>query len=101
MSSQHDVSASTPGAAHSGFDHLAALDGLLSEVGLSRAEARATVSLTGQDPILAAAHRLGACIAVPIMAGAVAAVAFHRQRQGPAQHLELDLRQAVHAINPG
>ena len=71
------------------------------DVGLSRAEAGATVSLTGQDPILPAAHRLGACIAVPIMAGAVAAVAFHRHRRGPAQHLELDLRQAVHAINPG
>ncbi len=59
------------------------------------------MSLTGQDPILPATHRLGACIGVPIMAGAVAAVAFHRQRGGPAQHLELDLRQAVHAINPG
>jgi crotonobetainyl-CoA:carnitine CoA-transferase CaiB-like acyl-CoA transferase len=35
------------------------------------------------------------------MAGAVAAVAFHRQRGGPAQDLELDLRQAVHSINPG
>ena len=32
--------------------------------------------------------------------GAVAAVAFHRHRGGPAQDLELDLRQAVHGINP-
>jgi crotonobetainyl-CoA:carnitine CoA-transferase CaiB-like acyl-CoA transferase len=35
------------------------------------------------------------------MAGAVAAVAFHRHRAGPAQDLHLDLRQAVHTINPG
>jgi crotonobetainyl-CoA:carnitine CoA-transferase CaiB-like acyl-CoA transferase len=35
------------------------------------------------------------------MAGAVAAVAFHRLRGGPAQDLHLDLRQAVHTINPG
>ena len=35
------------------------------------------------------------------MAGAVAAVAFHRYRGGPAQELQLDLRQAVHTINPG
>jgi crotonobetainyl-CoA:carnitine CoA-transferase CaiB-like acyl-CoA transferase len=35
------------------------------------------------------------------MAAAVAAVAFHRRRRGPGQHLELDLRQAVHGINPG
>ena len=101
MSSHHDASASAPGPRHSQFDPLVALDDLLSDVGLSRAEARAVVSFTGQDPILPAAHRLGACIAVPIMAGAVAAVAFHRQRRGPAQHLELDMRQAVHAINPG
>jgi crotonobetainyl-CoA:carnitine CoA-transferase CaiB-like acyl-CoA transferase len=83
------------------FEPLAALDELLSDVGLSRAEAAVTVSFTGQDPILPARHRLGACIGVPIMAGAVAAVAFHRHRGGPAQDLELDLRQAVHSINPG
>ena len=46
-------------------------------------------------------HRLGACIGVPLMAGAVAAVALHRHRGGPAQDLDLDLRQAVHTINPG
>jgi crotonobetainyl-CoA:carnitine CoA-transferase CaiB-like acyl-CoA transferase len=101
MSSPHEISASMPGDRHSEFDPLDALDGLLSGVGLSRAEAGAVVSLTGQDPILPSAHRLGACIAVPMMAGAVAAVAFHRQRRGPAQHLALDLREAVHAINPG
>jgi crotonobetainyl-CoA:carnitine CoA-transferase CaiB-like acyl-CoA transferase len=101
MSPQHDISASVTAAPEGEFDPLAALDGLLSDVGLSRAEAGAVVSLTGQDPILPSAHRLGACIAVPIMAGAVAAVAFHRQRRGPAQQLELDLRQAVHSINPG
>jgi crotonobetainyl-CoA:carnitine CoA-transferase CaiB-like acyl-CoA transferase len=100
MSPQHDISASMTAVQEGEFDPLAALDGLLSDVGLSRAEAGAVVSLTGQDPILPSAHRLGACIAIPIMAGAVAAVAFHRQRRGPAQHLDLDLRQAVHTINP-
>ena len=49
---------------------------------------------------MAAVHRLGACIGVPLMAAAVAAVALHRQRGGPAQDLSLDLRQAVHGINP-
>ena len=48
-----------------------------------------------------AAHRLGACIGIPIMANAVAAAAFHRHRGGPGQDLELDLRQAIHSINPG
>jgi crotonobetainyl-CoA:carnitine CoA-transferase CaiB-like acyl-CoA transferase len=84
-----------------GFDPLTALDDLLSGVGLSTAETGGTVSFAGQDPILPAAHRLGACIGIPIAACAVAAVAFHRHRGGPAQDLALDLRQAVHGINPG
>jgi crotonobetainyl-CoA:carnitine CoA-transferase CaiB-like acyl-CoA transferase len=83
------------------FDLLAELDGLLAPVGLSRAAAGAAVSFMGQDPILPARHRLGACIGLPMMAAAVAAVAFHRYRGGPAQRLELDLRRAVHHINPG
>ncbi len=82
------------------FNPLPALDDLLSEVGVSRASAGATVSFMGQDPIVPAAHRLGACIGIPVMAAAVAAVAFHRHREGPAQELALDLRQAVHGINP-
>ena len=40
----------------------------------------------------APAHRLAACIGVPITANAVAAVAFHRHRGGPVQDLKLDLR---------
>jgi crotonobetainyl-CoA:carnitine CoA-transferase CaiB-like acyl-CoA transferase len=100
MARQPDGPAASPGPGDAGFDPLAALDGLLSDVGLSRAGA-GDVSFAGADPILPAAHRLGACIGIPIMAGAVAAVAFHRRRGGPAQDLALDLRQAVHAINPG
>ena len=83
------------------FDPLAALNDLLSAVGLSTADTAGTVSFAGQDPILPAAHRLGACIGIPIMASAVAAVALHRHRGGPAQDLALDLRQAAHGINPG
>jgi crotonobetainyl-CoA:carnitine CoA-transferase CaiB-like acyl-CoA transferase len=100
----------TPGRASStakdlpqptGLDPLESVDDLLSDVGLSRAEAGASVSFAGQDPIVPSVHRLGACIGIPLMAGAVSAVAFHRRRGGPAQDLHLDLRQAVHTINPG
>jgi crotonobetainyl-CoA:carnitine CoA-transferase CaiB-like acyl-CoA transferase len=83
------------------FDPLTALDDLLSTVGLTPAATGGTVSISGQDPILPSAHRLGACIGIPIMTGAVAAVAFHRHRGGPEQDLDLDLRQAIHGINPG
>jgi len=82
------------------FDPLAGLDDLLLDVGLSGAQTEGSVTFTGQDPILPAAHRLGACIGIPMMAAAVAAVALHRHRRGPGQDLELDLRQAVHGINP-
>jgi hypothetical protein len=54
------------------FDPLAALDHLLTDVGLRAAETGGTVSFAGQDPILPAAHRLGACIGIPITACAVA-----------------------------
>jgi crotonobetainyl-CoA:carnitine CoA-transferase CaiB-like acyl-CoA transferase len=100
MSPEHTAPPSTPAHANA-FDPLAALDGLLSDVGISRTDAGAVVSLMGQDPILPSPLRLGACIGVPILAGAVAAVAFHRHRRGPGQRLELDLRQAIHTINPG
>ena len=83
------------------FDPLAALDALLSDVGLSSAAAGRSISSAGQDPIVPAAHRLGACIGIPLMANAVAAVAFHRHRGGPAQDLELDLRQAGARHQPG
>ncbi len=83
------------------LDHRAALDDLLSDVGLAASAAGGKVSFAGQDPILPAAHRLGACIGLPMMASAVAAVALHRRRGGPEQDLALDLRQAVHGINPG
>jgi crotonobetainyl-CoA:carnitine CoA-transferase CaiB-like acyl-CoA transferase len=82
-------------------DPLAALDTLLSDVGLASTATGGNISFAGRDPIVPATHRLGACIGIPIMANAVAAVAFHRQRGGPAQELALDLRQAVHGINPG
>jgi crotonobetainyl-CoA:carnitine CoA-transferase CaiB-like acyl-CoA transferase len=95
------ISSATDESQTTGFDPLKALDDLLSDVDLSRAQAGASVSFAGRDPIVPSPHRLGACIAVPLMAGAVAAVAFHRHRGGLAQDLHLDLRQAVHTINPG
>jgi len=82
------------------FDPTAALDDLLAEVGLSVADAGGRVTFIGQDPIIEARHRLGAAIGIPMMGNAVAAAAMHRHRGGPGQDLHLDLRQAVHHINP-
>jgi len=77
-----------------------ALNDLLAEIGLSTADAGGTVTFEGQDPIVAARHRLGACIGIPMMGNAVAAAAMLRHRGGPAQDLHLDLRQAIHHITP-
>jgi crotonobetainyl-CoA:carnitine CoA-transferase CaiB-like acyl-CoA transferase len=82
------------------FDPIAALNDLLTEVGLSTGDAGGRVTLAGQDPIIPARHRLGAAIGIPIMGNAVAAAAMHRRRGGPGQDLHLDLRQAVHHITP-
>ncbi|ANO27035.1 hypothetical protein BAB79_13150 [Mycobacteroides abscessus] len=82
------------------LDPVQALNGLLADVGLSATDAGGTVSFDGQDPIVPARHRLGACIGIPMMGNAVAAAAMHRHRGGPSQDLHLDLRQAVHHITP-
>ena len=82
------------------FNATAALDKLLADVGLSVADADGRVTFAGQDPIIAARHRLGAAIGIPMMGNAVAAAAMHHRRGGPGQELHLDLRQAVHHINP-
>lgn len=96
-----DQCSAAPSIESANFDPVNALEALLLDVGLSRHGVGGSVTFTGQDPILPAAHRLGACIGVPLMAAASAAVMFHRLRGGPSQHLQLDLRQAVHSINPG
>jgi crotonobetainyl-CoA:carnitine CoA-transferase CaiB-like acyl-CoA transferase len=90
----------TPLITDTAFDPTIALDGLLAEVGLSTADAGGQVTFAGQDPFIAARHRLGAAIGIPMMGNAVAAAAMHRLRGGPGQDLHLDLRQAVHHINP-
>src|SRR5271168_1253817 len=82
------------------FNPTVALNELLAEVDLSAADAGGQVSFAGQDPIIPARHRLGAAIGTPMLGNAVAAAAMHRQRGGPGQDLHLDLRQAVHHINP-
>ena len=82
------------------FDATGALDGLLADVGLSAADAGGRVTFAGQDPIIPSRHRLAAAIGIPMMGNAVAASAMHRHRGGPGQDLHLDLRQAVHHINP-
>ena len=89
-----------PNVPSASFDPVAALDHLLADVGLCSDSAGGSIRFAGQDPILPARHRLGACIGIPMMAAAVGAAAFGSQHGDQGQDLQLDLRQAIHGINP-
>ena len=69
-------------------------------LGLDPSEAGGKITFAGEDPILPSRHRLGACISIPVMAAAVGVATIWRMRSGRGQDLQLDLRKAIHGINP-
>jgi hypothetical protein len=69
-------------------------------LGLAPSDAGGKTTFVGEDPILPSRHRLGACISIPMMAAAVGAATIWRMRSGRGQDLQLDLRKAIHGINP-
>lgn len=73
---------------------------LLAGVGLNPADTGGQIMFTGQDPILPSNHRLGAIMAMGMMAPAAATQIFYRMRGGEPQDLSVDLRRAVVHINP-
>jgi crotonobetainyl-CoA:carnitine CoA-transferase CaiB-like acyl-CoA transferase len=83
-----------------GFDINAQFRSVMNELGLSPEDSGGSVTFIGEDPIFPSPHRLGACIAIPIMAGAAGIAEIWRQRSGRGQDLTLDLRKAIHGINP-
>lgn len=97
---QHDPASATGQRTSGDFDPLHHLDALLADAGLSRQDTGGQIEFAGADPMLPARHRLGACIGIPIMGAAVAAAALWRQLGGSGQDLYLDLRQAIHGLNP-
>jgi len=88
------------GASQDQFEPLTALEDLLSEIGLGIDGAGGAVAFSGADPILESRLRLAAGIGIPIMACAVGAATIWKMRTGQHQDLHLDLRQAIHQINP-
>jgi crotonobetainyl-CoA:carnitine CoA-transferase CaiB-like acyl-CoA transferase len=83
-----------------GFDINAHFRSVMNELGLSAEDTGGTITFVGEDPIFPSVHRLGACIGIPIMAGAAGIANIWRQRSGRGQDLSLDLRKAIHGINP-
>jgi len=82
------------------FDINAEFRSVMHDLGLSPEDTGGSVTFVGEDPIFPTKHRLGACIAIPIMAGAAGIADIWRQRTGRGQDLTLDLRKAIHGINP-
>src|SRR5215475_12822454 len=83
-----------------GFDINAQFRSVMHELGLSPEDTGGSITFIGEDPIFPSKHRLGACIGIPIMAGAAGIADIWRQRSGRGQDLTLDLRKAIHGINP-
>jgi crotonobetainyl-CoA:carnitine CoA-transferase CaiB-like acyl-CoA transferase len=82
------------------FDINAEFRSVMHELGLSPEDTGGSITFIGEDPIFPSVHRLGACISIPIMAGAAGIADIWRQRTGRGQDLTLDLRKAIHGINP-
>jgi hypothetical protein len=91
---------STTSAVSRGFDVNSHFRSVMDDLGLSPEDTGGTITFVGEDPIFLSAHRLGACIGIPIMAGAAGIANIWRQRTGRGQYLSIDLRKAIHGINP-
>lgn len=82
------------------FDITSSFHDFCAGLGLDPSESGGKIDFIGEDPILPSRHRLGACIAIPQMAGALGIATIWKQRTGRGQDLSLDLRKAIHGINP-
>ena len=82
------------------FDIHGALEELLNSIDLSSRDAGGNIEILGADPIFQSRYRIAACIAIPMMGAAVGAAAVWRMRTGRGQNLSIDLRKAIHGVNP-
>ena len=73
-----------------------ALDQVLEAVGLREADYAGTVTITGQDPVLASRHRFGELMAAAQAAFGVALGELWIGRGGAPQSIETDVTNAVH-----
>ena len=82
------------------FDINAAFGQLMNSIGLSPMDTGGKITFTGYDPIFDSRFRIGASISIPIMAAAAGAAIVWRNRTGRGQDLSIDLRKAIHGVNP-
>ena len=77
------------------FELNAALDSVLSGVGLSAAESGGKITFYGKDPIIPSCLRFGSMAAVALAAKAVAAAGIWKFRSGEGQDIHVDVRKAL------
>jgi crotonobetainyl-CoA:carnitine CoA-transferase CaiB-like acyl-CoA transferase len=68
---------------------------LLAQIGLDETAAGGAVSITGEDPVVASPHRVGAASAAALAAQGAAVAAIWRLRSGRGQDVSVDLRRAA------
>src|SRR5262244_730018 len=69
-------------------------------IGMFPDETGGRITFVGSDPIYESRVRTSACISIPIMAAAAGAATIWKMRTGRGQDLSLDLRKAIHGVNP-
>src|SRR5262249_61421158 len=82
------------------FDINAEFRSVMHDLGLSPEDTGGSITFIGEDPIFPTKHRLGACISIPIMAGAAGIADIWRQRTGRGQDLTLDAPHAIPGVHP-
>ncbi|HEV3358403.1 MAG TPA: CoA transferase [Pseudonocardiaceae bacterium] len=82
------------------FDPHAELADLLGGVGLSAADAGATITFDGADPVVPSTLRLGGAAGIALVAKSVAMAKLWRTRGGAGQDIAVDLRVAPHRLCP-
>lgn len=72
----------------------------MNGMGLCVEDTGGKIVFLGSDPIIPSRFRIGACIGIPIMGAAAGAATIWAMRTGRGQDLTLDLRKAIHGVNP-
>lgn len=100
LGKEYQMNASLKSSVSKEFDIGSTFNQFMNDIGLSSEDIGGTVTFTGADPIFESRFRQGACISIPIMRAAAGAAIVWRMRTGRGQNLALDLRKAIHGINP-
>jgi crotonobetainyl-CoA:carnitine CoA-transferase CaiB-like acyl-CoA transferase len=88
------------GAAAEELDISAPFNELVNGIGLSSKDTGGKITFIGADPIFESRFRIGTCISIPMTAAAAGAAIVWRMRTGRGQDLSIDLRKAIHGVNP-